>query len=129
RRPAPARAPARDPAPPRGPAPAPAPGPGPAPARAPAPAPAPAPPPPLSIGGTAATGAPLAGAAISLKCVGASFSTSADASGSYRIPSVPVDAAPCLLRAQQASTVYIAPVANPGAGTANINAKIGRAHV
>src|SRR5690606_16957797 len=120
--PAPAPAPGPEPAPAPSPAPAPAPGPGPAPAPAPEPAPDPAPPPTVSIVGTAATGAPLAGAAISLKCVGASFSTSADASGSYRIPSVPVDAAPCLLRAQQASTVYIAPVANPGAGTANINA-------
>src|SRR5690606_12303186 len=96
----------------------------PAPASAPRPAPDPNPAPTASVSivGTAATGAPLAGAAISLKCVGGDFSASADANGAYRIASVPVDAAPCLLRAQQGSDTYIAPVANPGAGTININA-------
>ncbi|MEB2318124.1 MAG: carboxypeptidase-like regulatory domain-containing protein [Pseudomonadota bacterium] len=76
----------------------------------------------MDIVGTAATGAPLAGAAISLKCAGASFTASAQADGTFRIASVPVDAAPCLLRAQQASTVYVAPVASPGAGTITVNA-------
>jgi hypothetical protein len=76
----------------------------------------------VDIIGTAATGAPLAGAAISLKCAGASFTASAQADGTFRIASVPVDAAPCLLRAQQASTVYVAPVASPGTGTITVNA-------
>jgi len=76
----------------------------------------------VDIVGTAATGAPLSGAAISLKCAGSSFTTSADADGAYRLESVPVDVAPCLLRAQQASTVYIAPIADPGTGTINVNA-------
>jgi hypothetical protein len=76
----------------------------------------------VSIVGTAASGAPLAGAAVSLKCAGTSLVASADANGSYRIDSVPVDAAPCLLRAQQASTVYIAPITEPGTGTITVNA-------
>ncbi len=76
----------------------------------------------MDIIGTAATGAPLANAVISLKCVGASFASTAQTDGSFRIASVPVDAAPCLLQAQNASTVYVAPIANPGVGTITVNA-------
>jgi len=76
----------------------------------------------VDIIGTAATGAPLANATISLKCASASFAGNAQADGSFRIASVPVDAAPCLLRAQQAGTAYVTPVADAGAGTITVNA-------
>jgi hypothetical protein len=51
-----------------------------------------------------------------------SQSVSADANGAYSIASVRVDAMPCLLRAQQASTVYVAPVPVAGGGSVTINA-------
>lgn len=76
----------------------------------------------LDIVGTAATGAPLAGAAVSLKCVGTSRTVSADENGAYAISSVRVDAMPCLLRAQQASTVYVAPVSGAGGEAITVNA-------
>ncbi len=86
------------------------------------PPPTPTPPPTVTIVGTAATGAPLAGAAIELKCAHTSIAAHADADGHYRIDSVPGDAAPCLLRARQASVAYVTPVNSLGVGTITVNA-------
>lgn len=110
------------PAPAPAPSPSPSPAPAPAPSPSPGPAPAPAPAATATIVGTAATGAPLANATVSLKCVSTSFAATANARGEYRIGSVPVASGPCLLRAQQGSTAYVAPVASLGAGTVRVNA-------
>lgn len=98
------------------------PSPAPAPSPAPSPAPAPSPVATAAIVGTAATGAPLANATVSLKCVSGSFAATADARGEYRIGSVPVDSGPCLLRAQGSGAAYVAPVASLGGGTVVANA-------
>lgn len=67
---------------------------------APAPAPAPAPPPApasLTIGGTAATGAALAGAAVSLKCAGGNATATTASDGSYSA-NIVGGALPCVAR-------------------------------
>ena len=85
-------------------------------------APAPATPARISVNGLAAVGAPLAGAAVSLRCAdGSSGSTTADAQGRWTL-SVPAAAFPCLGRAALASTVlHAALAAAADATTARMN--------
>lgn len=98
------------------------------PAPAPDPVPQPAPAVPVAtttVAGTAATGTPLAGALITMKCAGdpgATFAATADAAGAFRVELVPDSVAPCLLRARLAQTIYVSPVVALGPGTVTVNA-------
>ena len=74
----------------------------------------------LSVSGTAAIGAAIAGAPIDIKCVGASGSTTTGADGRYTIE-LAEGALPCALRVTAADGTVLHSVANGSGRTATAN--------